>query len=31
MVNPYKIFIGKSEEKRPFGRPRLRWHVNTKI
>jgi hypothetical protein len=23
--NAYKIFAGKPEEKRPFGRRRLRW------
>jgi hypothetical protein len=28
IVNPYKLCIGKSEEKRPIGRPRLGWKVN---
>jgi hypothetical protein len=23
--NGYKLFVGKSEEKRPLGRPRRRW------
>jgi hypothetical protein len=27
MRNAYKILIGKSERKRPLGRPRLRWEV----
>jgi hypothetical protein len=25
MRNPYNIFIGKPEGKRPLGRPRRRW------
>jgi hypothetical protein len=28
MENVYKILVGKSEEKRPFGRPRRRWEDN---
>lgn len=31
IVNPYKLCIGKSEEKRPIGRPRLGWKVNIEI
>jgi hypothetical protein len=26
--NAYRIFVGKSEEKRPLGRPRHRWVDN---
>jgi hypothetical protein len=26
--NTYKIFVGKPEAKRPFGRPRRRWKDN---
>jgi hypothetical protein len=26
----YKVMVGKPEEKRPFGRPWLRWEDNTK-
>jgi hypothetical protein len=29
--NAYKIFVGKSEGKRPLGRPRCRWEVNNTI
>jgi hypothetical protein len=29
--NAYKILIGKSEGKRPLGRPRRRWEDNIKI
>jgi hypothetical protein len=28
--NAYKTFVGKSEGKRPFARPTLRWEDNTK-
>jgi hypothetical protein len=27
----YKVFVGKSEGKRPLGRPRRRWEDNIKI
>jgi hypothetical protein len=30
MRNMYKICIGKPEEKRPLGRPRLRWEDNVR-
>jgi len=29
--NSYKILIGKSEGKDPFGRPRNRWETNIKM
>jgi hypothetical protein len=29
--NAYKILFGKSEEKRPFGRPRSRWEYNIRV
>jgi hypothetical protein len=29
--NAYKILVGKSEGKRPLGRPRLRWEDNIKL
>jgi hypothetical protein len=29
--NAYRILVGKSEEKRPLGRPRNRWVDNIKI
>jgi hypothetical protein len=29
--NAYKILVGKSEEKRPLGRPRRRWEKNIKV
>jgi hypothetical protein len=29
--NPYRIFVGKPEGKRPLGRPRRRWVDNIKI
>jgi hypothetical protein len=29
--NTYRILVGKSEEKRPLGRPRRRWVDNIKI
>jgi hypothetical protein len=29
--NAYRILMGKSEEKRPLGRPRRRWVGNIKI
>jgi hypothetical protein len=31
MKNSYKILIEKSKEKRPLGRPRLRWEDNMKL
>jgi hypothetical protein len=31
MRNKYKIFIGRSEGKRKFGRPRQRWENNIKV
>ena len=27
----YRVLVGKSEGKRPFGRTRLRWEYNIKI
>ena len=27
----YRILVGKPEEKRPLGRPRLRWECNIKM
>jgi hypothetical protein len=27
----YRVFVGKSERKRPLGRPRLRWEDNIKM
>jgi len=27
----YRVLVGKPEEKRPFGRPRLRWEDNIKM
>jgi hypothetical protein len=29
--NEYRIFVGKSEGKRPLGRPRRRWVNNIKV
>jgi hypothetical protein len=29
--NAYRILVGKPEEKRPLGRPRLRWLDNIKM
>jgi hypothetical protein len=29
--NVYRLLVGKPEEKRPLGRPRLRWIDNIKI
>jgi hypothetical protein len=29
--NPYRIFVGKPEGKKPQGRPRRRWVDNIKI
>jgi hypothetical protein len=29
--NAYRILVGKSEEKRPLGRPRSRWVENIKM
>jgi hypothetical protein len=31
MRNAYKIFVGKSEGKRPLGRPRRRWKDNIRM
>jgi hypothetical protein len=31
MRNAYNILIGKSEGKRPLGRPRLRWRDNIRM
>jgi hypothetical protein len=31
MRSAYKILVGKTEEKRPLGRPRHRWDSNIKI
>jgi hypothetical protein len=31
MSNSYLILVGKSEEKRPLGRPRQRWECDIKI
>jgi hypothetical protein len=31
MRNIFKILVGKSEEKRPFGRPTRRWEYNITI
>jgi hypothetical protein len=31
MTNAYKILVGKSEGKRPLGRPSRRWEDNMKI
>ena len=28
---PYKVYVGKSEGKRPLGRPRLRWENNIEM
>jgi hypothetical protein len=30
-MNPYSILVGKSERKRPLGRPRHRWDDNIKM
>jgi hypothetical protein len=30
-ANAYSIFVGKSEEKKPLGRPRRRWVNNINI
>jgi hypothetical protein len=27
----YRVLVGKPEEKRPLGRPRLRWKYNNKM
>jgi hypothetical protein len=27
----YRVFVGKTEEKRPLGRPRRRWEDNIKM
>jgi hypothetical protein len=29
--NAYRIFVGKTEGKRPLGRPRRRWEDNIKM
>jgi hypothetical protein len=31
MRNAYKIFVGKSDGKRPLGRPRHRWKDNIRM
>jgi hypothetical protein len=31
MRNAYRILVGKSEGKRPLGRPRHKWEYNIKI
>jgi hypothetical protein len=31
MRNAYKILFGKSEGKRPFGRPRCKWGNNIRM
>jgi hypothetical protein len=31
MRNTYKILVGKSEKKRPLGRPRPRWEDNIRV
>jgi hypothetical protein len=31
MRNAYKIFVRKTEGKRPFGRPRHRWEVKFRM
>jgi len=31
MRNAYKILVGKSEQKRPLGRPRRRWEDNIRM
>jgi hypothetical protein len=31
MRNGYKILVGKSERKRPLGRPRCRWKDNIRL
>jgi hypothetical protein len=30
-MNAYRILVGKSEGRRPLGRPRCRWQDNIKI
>jgi hypothetical protein len=30
-MNAYRILVGKTEEKRPMGRPRRRWVDNTRM
>ena len=29
--NAYRVLVGKTEEKRPLGRPRCRWEGNIKM
>ena len=29
--NAYRVLVGKTEEKRPLGRPRRRWEDNIKV
>ena len=29
--NAYRVLVGKTEGKRPLGRPRRRWEVNIKM
>jgi hypothetical protein len=31
MGSVYRIFVGKSERKRPLGRPKRRWEDNIKM
>jgi hypothetical protein len=31
MTNAFKIWVGKSEGKRPLGRPRRRWEDNIRV
>jgi hypothetical protein len=31
MRNAYEILLGKPEQKRPLGRPKLRWEDNIKM
>jgi hypothetical protein len=31
MRNAYNVLVGKSEEKRPLGRPRRRWEDNIRM
>jgi len=31
MRGVYRVVVGKPEEKRPLGRPRLRWNDNIKM
>jgi hypothetical protein len=31
MINAYRILVGRSEGKRPLGRPKNRWEDNIKV